>query len=51
MIPFLVPWVASGLPDDVTARLLREAGAAYGLVLRLFRPRFARHEARAFRYV
>jgi hypothetical protein len=50
MVPFLVPWVAAGLPADVAARLLQDAGAAYGLVLRLFRPRFARAEARPFRY-
>ena len=50
MIPFLLPWVTAGLPAEVAARLLREAGTAYGLLLRLFRPRFSRAEARAFRY-
>ena len=50
MVPFLVPWVAAGLPDDVTARILHDAGAAYALVLRVFRPRFTKAEARAFRY-
>ena len=50
MVPFLVPWVAAGLPADVTDRLLRDAGPAYSLVLRLFRPRFTRSDSRTFRY-
>ena len=47
-VPFLVPWVADGLPADVTARVLGEAGPAYRLLLRLCRPRYARAERRAF---
>ena len=50
LVPFLVPWVADGLPADVTARSSHDAGAAYSLVLRLFRPRFTRSDARTFRY-
>ena len=50
MVPFLVPWVTAGLPADVTNRVLHDAGAAYSLVLRLFRPRFTRSDARTFRY-
>jgi hemerythrin-like domain-containing protein len=47
-VPFLVPWVADGLPADVTARVLGEAGPAYRLLLRLCRSRYARAERRAF---
>jgi hemerythrin-like domain-containing protein len=47
-VPFLVPWVADGLPADVTARVLGEAGPAYRLLLRLCRPRYTRAERRAF---
>ena len=50
LVPFLVPWVADGLPADVVQRLLRDAGAVYGLVLRVFRPRFQAKERVAFRY-
>ena len=51
LVPFLVPWVADGLPADVVQRLIKDAGAVYGLVLRLFRPRFEAREHVAFRYV
>jgi len=51
LVPFLVPWVADGLPDDVTRRLLGDAGPAYGMVLRLFRGGYQRRERKAFRYV
>jgi hemerythrin-like domain-containing protein len=48
VVPFVVPWVADGVPPDVIQRTLGEAGRAYGLLLRLCRPRYARAERRAF---
>lgn len=51
LVPFLLPWVADGLPDTVMGRLLGDSGAAYGVVLRLFRRGYVRRERRAFRYV
>jgi iron-sulfur cluster repair protein YtfE (RIC family) len=50
LIPFLVPWVAAGLPADVVGRMLREAGPAYGLVLRLCGGRYHARERVPFRY-
>jgi hypothetical protein len=50
LIPFLVPWVADGVPADVSERFLGEAGAAYRLLLRLLRGRHARREHRVFRF-
>ena len=51
LIPFLLPWVSAGLPDDVRRRIVDGAGPAYGLLLRLFRGRYERGERKAFRYV
>jgi iron-sulfur cluster repair protein YtfE (RIC family) len=51
LMPFLLPWVADGLTDEVTRRLIGGAGAAYAVALRLSRPRYLRRERRAFRYV
>ena len=51
LVPFLVAWAFDGVPDDVAARFLAEAGAGYRLALRIFRPGFVRSEQRAFRYV
>lgn len=51
MIPFLLPWVSAGLPDDVRRRIVEDAGPGYGLLLRLFRGRYERGERKAFRYV
>ena len=50
LVPFLVPWVADGVPADVSEHFLGEAGAAYRLMLRLLRGRHARREHRVFRY-
>jgi hemerythrin-like domain-containing protein len=50
-LPFLVPWVADGLPQEAIDRTLGEAGFAYRLLLRLFRPGYARAERRAFTHV
>jgi len=51
LMPFLLPWVAAGLPDEVTRRLIGGAGPAYAVALRLSRPSFLRRERRAFRHV
>ncbi|HEY0643689.1 MAG TPA: hypothetical protein VGD39_09740, partial [Nocardioides sp.] len=51
LMPFLLPWVADDLPDDVQRRLVGSAGSAYLVVLRIFRPGFLRRERRAFRHV
>ena len=51
LVPFLVAWAFEGVPDDVAARFLAEAGAGYRLALRVFRPGFVRSEQRAFKYV
>ena len=51
LIPFLLPWVSAGLPDDVRRRIVDAAGPGYGLLLRLFRGRYERGERKAFRYV
>ena len=50
-LPFLVPWVADGLPQEAVDHTLGEAGLAYRLLLRLFRPGYARKERRAFAHV
>ena len=51
MVPFLVPWVMEGVPDEVAGAFLRRAGAAYVVALRVFRPAWRRGERRAFRHV
>ena len=51
MIPFLLPWAMDEVPDEARDRLLAATPPGYGLMLRLFRPRFERGERRAFRYV
>jgi len=48
--PFLLPWMAAGLPADVVSKVLREAGPVFAVLLKLFRPGFERQERRAFRY-
>ena len=50
VMPFLVPWVTAGLPDDVLAALLARIGLPYRLALRVFGGRFERSDALAFRY-
>jgi hypothetical protein len=50
MLPFLLPWVTAGLPVEIRDRLVREAGPAYAVLLRIFRGRWERAERRAFRY-
>ena len=50
LIPFLVPWVADGVPPAVIAPFLAQAGPVYSLLLRSLRGRHARREARAFRH-
>ena len=50
MIPFLLPWAMDEVPDEARERLLATTPPGYGLMLRLFRPRYRRGEQRAFRY-
>ena len=50
MIPFLLPWAMDEVPDEARDRLLGTTPPGYGLLLRLFRPRFERVDRRAFRY-
>lgn len=50
LMPFLLPWVADGLPEGVLDRLVGSAGTPYLVVLRVFRPGFLRRERRAFRH-
>lgn len=51
MVPFLVPWVLDRLPQEGRDRIIAEAGAAYALIHRLFRDRYAKRDAVAFRHV
>lgn len=47
----VVPWALDGVPDDVRERVFAApGGAAFKVLWRLTRGRFARREARAFRY-
>lgn len=48
--PFVVPWVAERVPEELITPILRQAGPAFVVLLRLTRSRFRRGEARAFRY-
>ena len=50
LLPFLLPWVAEGVPQSVLDRVVSEAGAAYGVLLRLSRGRYTRRERRPFAY-
>ena len=49
-VPFIVGWALEGLPDDARAAMFELAGAPYKVLHALVRRRFARAEARAFRY-
>lgn len=51
LTPFLLPWVADGVPDDVLRPFLARAGRSTVILLALLRGRHARRERRAFRYV
>lgn len=51
LVPFLVPWVMDGVPEDVGVPFLRESGRVYAVLLRVLRPRYARAERRVFRHV
>jgi hemerythrin-like domain-containing protein len=50
-VPFLVPWVLDDLPEEGRRRMLALAGPAYAVLGRIFRPRYARRDAVAFRHV
>ena len=49
-IPFIVGWALHGLPVEARDQMFALAGAPYRVVYALVRRRFARAEARAFRY-
>jgi iron-sulfur cluster repair protein YtfE (RIC family) len=49
-VPFIVGWVLEGLPEDGRTAMFAMAGAPYRLLHAVVRRRFARAEARAFRY-
>jgi iron-sulfur cluster repair protein YtfE (RIC family) len=51
MVPFLLCWTMDGLPEEACRRVVDLAPPGYGLVHRLLRGRYQRHERRAFRYV
>jgi hemerythrin-like domain-containing protein len=48
--PFVVPWVAEEVPDELVTPILRDGGPLFVLMLRLCRGRFRRGERAAFRY-
>ena len=48
--PFVLPWVAEEVPEELVASFLRAAGPMFVLLLRLCRGRFRRGERAAFRY-
>ena len=48
--PFIVPWVAEEVPEELVRPVLESAGPAFVLLLRLCRGRFRRGERAAFRY-
>jgi hypothetical protein len=50
-VPFLVPWVLDGLPDEGRERMFALAGGAYRVLAALVRPRYERRDAVTFRYV
>lgn len=49
-VPFIVGWALWRLPDDAREAMFALAGAPYRVLHLLVRRRFARAEARAFRY-
>lgn len=51
LTPFLLPWVAEGVPDDVLRPFLARAGRSTLILLASLRGHHARRERRAFRYV
>jgi hemerythrin-like domain-containing protein len=48
--PFVLPWVAEEVPDELVESFLRTAGPMFVVLLRLCRGRFRRGERAAFRY-
>jgi hypothetical protein len=48
--PFVVPWVAEEVPDELVGPILRDGGRMFVLMLRVCRGRFHRGERAAFRY-
>jgi hemerythrin-like domain-containing protein len=49
-MPFMVPWGVDGIPVDLSERVMSEVGAVYRFLLRIFRGRYERADARAFRH-
>ena len=50
-LPFFVPWVMHEMPSHAIPRIKAFAGRPLFVVWKLFRSRFERQEAQAFRYV
>ncbi len=50
MMGFLLPWVMSGVPDEPKKRVLDDAGAVYGVLLRMFEGRFRKADERVWRH-
>jgi iron-sulfur cluster repair protein YtfE (RIC family) len=50
VVPFIVPWVFKGLPEDKAAEVMPLLELPHRVLLRLLGPRFLRKEAAAFRY-
>lgn len=50
VVPFIVPWVFKGLPEDKAAEVMPLLERPHRVLLRLLSPRFLRKEAAAFRY-
>ena len=49
-MPFLIPWLLDGLPDDAAARFVASKPAVLRTLPPLLRPRYQRGEAKAFGY-
>ncbi len=48
MLPFVLPWVMEGLPDQVATAFVGKAGRVYAILLMITQRRFRRGEQRAF---
>lgn len=50
IIPFMVPWVADGVPAELIEPFLTQAGKPFAVLLKLTRGRYERLDRRAFAY-
>ena len=50
VMPFLVPWMADGVPDEFVGHILTEAGRPFVILLRLTRGRYERATRRAYAF-